>query len=89
MCKKKVIESGHDNYLPCKEAIDAMYRCYTEDKYGDEYHKTPVEEAKPYSNKFFNCYFHRGNSLTKCMKHFEDSVRAIYRTPDNKLTDYY
>jgi hypothetical protein len=66
-----------------------MYRCYTEEKYGDEYHKTSVEEALPYTHKFFNCYFHRGNSLTKCMKHFEDSVRAIYRSTDNKLTDYY
>jgi hypothetical protein len=66
-----------------------MYRCYTEEKYGDEYNKTPVQEAQPYTNKFFNCYFHRGNSLTKCMKHFEDSIRAIYRTPDNKLIDYY
>lgn len=88
MCKQRVLQSNYHNYTPCKNAIDAMYRCYTEDKYGDEYHKT-IDEAKPYANKFFDCYFFGPNSLTHCMKHFEDSIRAIYRSQNNKLTDYY
>jgi hypothetical protein len=87
MCKQRMNETKYPNYLPCKAGIDAMYRCYTEDKYGDEYHKTTIE-AKPYADKFFDCYFRRHTSLTVCMKHFEDSVRAIYRNPDNKLIDY-
>jgi hypothetical protein len=88
LCKRRVIESDYDNYSPCKNAIDAMYRCYTENKYGDEYHNT-IDQAKPYAKKFFNCYFFKTNSLTSCMKHFEDSIRAIYRSTDNKLIDYY
>ncbi len=88
LCKQRVVQSNHSDFTPCKNAIDAMYRCYTEDKYGDEYHKT-TEEAKPYAKKFFDCYFLKPNSFTNCMKHFEDSIRAIYRSPDNKLIDYY
>jgi hypothetical protein len=88
LCKQRVVDTNTATYLPCKNAIDAMYRCYTEEKYGNEYHKT-LDGAKPYANKFFDCYFHRANSLTKCMIHFEDSIRAIYRSPDNKLIDYY
>jgi hypothetical protein len=88
MCKQKILQSNHHDYTPCKAVLDAMYRCYTENKYGDEYHKT-TEEAKPYANRFFDCYFFKTTSLTECMVHFEDSVRAIYRSEDNKLTDYY
>ena len=88
LCKQKIIQSNYADYTPCKAAIDSMYRCYTENKYGDEYHKTTTE-AQPYANKFFDCYFLKPSSLTVCMKHFEDSIRAIYRSPDNKLIDYY
>ena len=88
MCKQKINQSNYSDYTPCKAAVDAMYRCYTENKYGDEYHKT-TEEAKPYANRFFDCYFFKPSSLTQCMIHFEDSIRAIYRAPDNKLIDYY
>lgn len=88
MCKQRIVETNFSSFLPCKNAIDAMYRCYTEDKYGEEYHKT-IPEAKPYSNKFFDCYFYKNTSFTSCMKHFEDSIRAIYRTQDNQLIDYY
>lgn len=88
MCKQRIVQTNYPDYTPCKLAIDAMYRCYTEDKYGEEYHKT-TEEAKPYAKKFFDCYFFKPNSFTQCMKHFEDSVRAIYRSADTKLIDYY
>jgi len=88
LCKERIVQSNYPDFTPCKAAIDAMYRCYTEDKYGEEYHKT-TEDAKPYAKKFFDCYFFRPNSFTMCMKHFEDSIRAIYRSPDNKLIDYY
>jgi hypothetical protein len=88
MCKQRIIQTNYSDFTPCKAAIDAMYRCYTEDKYGEEYHKT-TEVAKPYAKKFFDCYFVRPNSFTACMVHFEDSIRAIYRSPDNKLIDYY
>lgn len=87
MCKQRVLQTKYKDFSPCKAVIDAMYRCYTEDKYGDEYHKT-TDEAKPYAQKFFNCYFYKNTTLTECMVHFEDSIRAIYRNGENKLTDY-
>lgn len=88
LCKQRVIQTNSNTFLPCKGVIDAMYRCYTEDKYGEEYNKVP-EVASPYAKKFFDCYFFKHNPLSGCMAHFEDSVRAIYRSPDNKLIDYY
>jgi hypothetical protein len=88
MCKQRIIQTNFSDFTPCKSVVDAMYRCYTEDKYGEEYHKT-TEEAKPYAKKFFDCYFKKSTSLSGCMVHFEDSVRAIYRSKDNTLIDYY
>lgn len=88
MCKQRVIQTSNPDFLVCKGVLDAMYRCYTEDKYGDEIHNTVVE-AKPYIAQFLNCYFHRNTSLTECMVHFEDSIRSIYRMADTKLTDFH
>ena len=88
LCKQRVIQTNSDTFLSCKGVIDAMYRCYTEDKYGEEYHKSP-EVAYPYAKKFFDCYMFKHNALSECMPHFEDSVRAIYRSPDNKIIYYY
>jgi len=87
LCKQRIVESDHPDFLPCKGPIDAMYRCYTENQYGDEY-QTTTKEALPHAMRFFNCYFYKHSSLTNCMIHFEDSVRAIYRTEGTKLTDY-
>jgi len=87
LCKQRVVQTDHNDFLPCKGVIDAMYRCYTQEQYGDEYHKT-TPEALPHATMFFNCYFHKYATLTHCMMHFEDSVRAIYRTPETKLIDY-
>jgi len=88
LCKQRIVQTGHSDFLPCKEAVDAMYRCYTEDKYGDEYHDT-IPEAKSNAYNFLNCYFHKYSSLTECMMFFEDSIRQIYRLKDTKLIDYY
>ena len=88
LCKQRVIQTNSDTFLPCKGVIDAMYRCYTEEKYGESLDKAP-EVAFPYAKKFFDCYFFKHSSLNHCMAHFEDSVRSIYRSPDNKLIDYY
>lgn len=87
MCKQRIVQSKYADYTPCKPVIDAMYRCYTEDKYGEEFHKT-TEEAKPYAVNFFDCYFKTNGTMNECMEHFENSIRAIYRSPDNKLIDY-
>ena len=88
LCKQRIIQTNASSFLHCKGVIDAMYRCYTDDKYGDEYDKSP-EVAFPFAKKFFDCYFFKYKSLNGCMAHFEDSIRAIYRSPDNKLLDYY
>jgi hypothetical protein len=87
-CKERIIQTNYHDFTPCKQAIDAMYRCYTEDKYGDELHKTD-EIAQPYAKKFFDCYFFKKTTMYDCMEHFSDVVRAIYRQPDTKLIDYY
>lgn len=88
LCKERIIHSQHSDYTPCKAVVDSMYRCYTQEKHGDEYHQIN-EDAKPYMRSFFDCYFYKGTSLTYCMKHFEDSIRVIYRSEDNKLNDYF
>lgn len=88
MCKERIIQTSHPDFTPCKGVIDAMYRCYTENKYGDELHNT-IDEAKPHAMKFFDCYFTKKNTMYQCMDHFNDVVRVIYRQPDNKLIDYY
>ena len=87
LCKLRVLQTEHEDYLPCKNAIDSMFKCYSDSKYGEEYHK--VESvAKPYALEFFDCYFKKSASLTECMYHFENSIRALYRAPNNKLIDY-
>jgi hypothetical protein len=88
LCKQRILQTNFEDFTPCKNVVDAMYRCYTEDKYGEEYHKT-IDVAKPFAKKFLDCYFYKASSLTSCMEHFEDSIRAIYRSDDNKLTDFH
>lgn len=86
-CKKKVVSSMRTDYLACKNVIDAMYRCYTNDSAEQEYHKID-EVGKPYMKEFFNCLFTKNNSVENCFGHFENSIRAVYRAGKYKLIDY-
>ena len=87
-CKEKVVATRRTNYLSCKDTLDAMFRCYTNDSDSQEYH-TLYESGKPYMNKFYDCYFKKDSTLENCMVHFEDSIRSIYRNkPEHNLIDY-
>lgn len=88
ICRRRIIESAKPSFLPCKEIIDSMYRCYTNDSDVKEYHKVR-EVAKPYAHSFYDCLFKRENEFDSCMPHFENSIRSIYRSGDHKLVDYY
>lgn len=88
VCRSKVINDNRKSFLGCKETLDAMFRCYTNDADVTEYHKVR-EVAKPYMNKFMNCLFTKESLFDSCMVHFEDSIRAIYRDKEHGLIDYY
>ena len=75
-----------DNFLACKGPLDAMYRCYTEEKYGQSLSDAP-EYTKPYQQKLANCLFRDGAAMDVCMSQFSNVVRAIYRSGDDKLND--
>jgi hypothetical protein len=34
VCHTSMLVQNADNFLACKEPVDAMWRCYTEEKYG-------------------------------------------------------
>ncbi len=87
-CVTDMRKQVSDNYLPCKEPIDAMYRCYTENKYGVSLHNSP-KFTEPFRNSFFNCLFAPPNRMDVCMHHFSDVIRAIYRSKDSKLCDFF
>lgn len=89
-CKRAIIEYKRSNYLPCKDTLDAMYRCYTNEADSSEYHKIH-DSGKPYMLNFMNCFFTKRNNLEGCMTHFENSIRALYRDDEKNhhgLIDY-
>ena len=77
-CKRAVIEYNRSSYLPCKDTLDAMFRCYTNESDSSEYHKMHAS-GQPYVKNFMNCFFTKKNNLENCMVHFENSIRALYR----------
>ena len=73
-----------DNFLACKEPIDSMWRCYTEEKYGMSIRDAP-EYAKKHEAKFYNCMFREATGLDICMTHFGNMVRSIHRSGESVL----
>ena len=88
LCRKKVLSSERKSFLACKPIVDSMYRCYTNNAEGEEFHNIR-EDAKPYMNNFLNCIFKSDSNFDNCMSHFEDSIRSIYRSDKHGLIDYY
>ena len=84
----QMLKDKSDNFLACKEPIDGMWRCYTEEKYGNSIRNAP-EYAKPYEKKFYNCLFREGSGTDLCMNHFSDMVRSIYRSGESTLNDKF
>lgn len=88
VCRKRVLATQRKSFLACKPVLDAMFRCYTNDADVTEYHQIR-EEAKPYMNNFTNCLFKSNSQFDDCMFHYENSIRAIYRSGNHGLIDYY
>lgn len=87
VCKRKMDSINSKNFLACKDVLDAMYRCYTNNKEGTEYHKIR-DEAKPYMKEFVQCAFSKNSVTENCFAHFEDSLRVLYRNPKIQFEDY-
>ena len=83
-CHTAMLQAGSDNFLACKKPIDAMWRCYTEDKYGMSIRDAP-EYAKPYEAKFYDCMFRDASGLDICMGQFSNMVRSIHRSGESTL----
>ena len=84
ICHYSMLRAGADNFLACKKPIDAMWRCYTEDKYGASIRDAP-EYAKPYEVKFYDCLFRDASGMDICMGQFSNMVRAIHRSGESEL----
>lgn len=77
-----------DNFLACKEPIDSMWRCYTEEKYGKSIRDAPAY-AKKHEAKFYDCMFREATGLDLCMSHFGNMVRSIHRSGESELSTNY
>ena len=65
-----------------------MWRCYTEEKYGQSIRDAP-DYTKKYENAFYECMFREGAGTDLCMNHFSNMVRSIYRSGESTLNDKY
>jgi len=77
-----------DNFLACKEPIDGMWRCYTEEKYGNSIRDAP-DYTKKYEEKFYDCMFRDATGMDYCKPHFNSMIRSIYRSGESTLNDRY
>ena len=84
VCHTSMLLHNADNFLACKEPIDAMWRCYTEEKYGQSIRDAP-EYTKKEEAKFYNCMFRDASGLDVCMNHFSGMVRQIHRSGESTL----
>jgi len=87
-CKYEVLRKNGKTFLPCKDVIDALWRCYTDNEYGDTMEEAP-EYVKSMQKKFYDCYFHKSLGTPVCLKYFTNMVRLIHRRPDSKLTKWF
>ena len=81
-----MLKDNADNFLACKQPIDGMWRCYTEEKYGQSIRDAP-DYSKKYEKKFYNCLFREASGMDLCMPHFSNMVRSIYRSGESTLND--
>ena len=74
--------------MACKKPIDAMWRCYTEDKYGASIRDAP-DYTKRYEAEFYDCLFREASGLDVCMRPFSNMIRSIHRSGESELnTDF-
>ena len=84
VCNMAMLKAGSDNFLACKKPIDAMWRCYTEDKHGASIRDAP-DYAKPYEAKFYDCMFRDASGLDICMGQFSNMIRAMHRSGESEM----
>jgi hypothetical protein len=84
VCHTSMLLQNADNFLACKEPIDSMWRCYTEEKYGMSIRDAP-EYTKKHEAKFYDCMFREATGLDMCMSHFGNMVRSIHRSGESEL----
>ena len=84
VCHTSMLKEGATNFLACKQPIDAMWRCYTEEKYGQSIRDAP-DYTKKYEKRFYNCLFREASGMDVCMNHFSDMVRSIHRSGESEL----
>ncbi len=82
LCMNKVNNDNRKSFIGCKQHVDSMYRCYTNNSDVKEYNNIRLE-AKPYMKSFFDCIFKKERHFDMCMSHFEDSIRVVYRSNEN------
>ena len=88
ICRNKIVMDDRPSFIGCKNVLDAMFQCYTNNSDVEEYHQVR-KVAKPYMNQFMTCLFKKESNFDYCMVHFENSIRAIYRDKEHGLIDYY
>ena len=88
VCHMQMINAGSNNFLACKKPIDAMWRCYTEEKYGQSIRDAP-DYTKRYEGHFYDCLFRDASGLDVCMRHFSNMVRAIHRSGESELNTHF
>lgn len=84
VCHTSMLQQNADNFLACKTPIDAMWRCYTEEKYGLSIRDAP-EATKRHEAQFYDCLFRDASGMDVCMQHFSDMVRTIHRSGESTL----
>jgi hypothetical protein len=84
VCHTSMLMQGADNFLACKEPIDMMWRCYTEEKYGNSLRDAP-EYTKQHEKAFYECMFREATGLDVCMRHFTNVIREIHRSGESEL----
>jgi len=84
VCHTAMLQQGSDNFLACKKPMDAMWRCYTEEKHGATMSAAPAY-TKPYEMKFYDCMFRDATGLDICMGHFSNMVRAVHRSGESEM----
>ena len=88
LCHTAMLKQNSDNFLACKAPIDGMWRCYTEEKYGQSIRDAP-DYTKQYEAKFYDCMFREASGLDLCMNNFTDMVRAIHRSGESTLNSNF
>ncbi len=88
ICKYEVLAKRNTTFLPCKDVMDALWRCTTDNQYGKTMEEAP-DYVKPMQKQFYDCFFHKSYGMEVCWTYFANMIRLIYRRPDSKLSKWY